>query len=271
MHEQSNAEVPYDHTHLAWMWESAPNIRGAHLMDVTHGGGRIHPHMVNKRSLNWMKAIFTRYHHGHKLDACGKAMFIPSIGGPWQELPQIFEWDELILTEVSGAADLIEGAQLAGVTIRSMHDVQLVLNAKRPAAFEHNFDRDSFLKLELPLAFISRSVGTLHVYGERDLGKTEWALAQFVNPLYVTERNVLLDFRAGWHDGIVIDKLRPCDVFSLHECEDLTDYMQPAAIKCLYKLARLPKRLPKIFVTNERDVWPKDPMGDPRGQTNCAA
>ena len=42
-------------------------------------------------------------------------------------------------------------------------------------------------------------------------GSAEWALAQFENPLYVTERNDLLDFREGWHDGIVIDKLTPCE------------------------------------------------------------
>ena len=75
----------------------------------------------------------------------------------------------------------------------------------------------------------------------------------------MTERNALLDFRDGWHDGIVIDKMLPRDAFTLHECEALSDYMQPATIKCLYKVARVPKRTPKIVVTNQRDVWPRDP------------
>ena len=261
VHEQSDAQVPYDHTHVAWMWEGAPNLRGSHLFDVSFEGARIHPHAVNKKSLQWMKNLFTRYHLGHKLDSYGKPAFVPPVAGPWQELPPTLDWDELVLTEVSRAADLIEGAQLAGVTIRSMHDVLLVQKSKRPLPFEHNFARDTFLKLDLPQAFLCREVGTLQIYGARNLGKTKWALSQFFNPLYVTNRNVLLEFQAGVHDGIVFDKMRPCDVFSLHECEDWTDYMQPAALKCLYHIARLPKRLPKIIVTNERNVWPLDPMG----------
>ena len=62
VHEQSDAEVPYDHTHFAWMWEGAPNLRGAHRMDVLLEGIRIHPHMVHKNAIKWMKGIFTRYH-----------------------------------------------------------------------------------------------------------------------------------------------------------------------------------------------------------------
>ena len=93
------------------------------------------------------------------------------------------------------------------------------------------------------------------------LGKTEWACAQFDNPLYVTERNQLRDFRTGWHDGIVIDKILPRDVFTLYECESLTDFTQPAAIKCLYGIACIPKRTRKIVVTNLRDAWPRDPLG----------
>ena len=67
--------------------------------------------------------------------------------------------------------------------------------------------RASILPLALPEAFTTRAVGTLHIWGAVRLGKSEWALAQFENPLYVTERNHLLNFREGWHDGIVIDKL----------------------------------------------------------------
>ena len=88
---------------------------------------------------------------------------------------------------------------------------------------------------------------------------------QFENPLYVTGRNDLLDFREGWHDGIVIDKLTPCERppggFTLAECERLTDFTLPASIKCLYRTVRIPRGVPKIIVTNARDVWPDDPLG----------
>ena len=32
VHEASDVEVPYAHTHLAWLWERAPNLHGARLM-----------------------------------------------------------------------------------------------------------------------------------------------------------------------------------------------------------------------------------------------
>ena len=83
------------------------------------------------------------------------------------------------MTAVSEASDLIEGAQVAGVGVRSMHDVLLVQNAKRPLRHVHNFARDSFRQLTLPEAFTSGVVGTLHVWGAVRLGKSEWALAQF--------------------------------------------------------------------------------------------
>ena len=233
-------------------------------MDVAFDGTTIHPHAVHKKSLQWLQHIFTRYHTGHKLSA-GKPSFVAPVAGPWQMLPECFEWSDYILTEVSEAPDLIEGAMIAGVGIRSLHDVVLVQRAKRPLQFEHNFARDSFRTLAVPEAFTSGEVGTLHIWGAVRLGKSEWALAQFANPLYVTDRNDLGDFLPGWHDGIVIDKLmpreRPPGGFTLKECERLTDYTLPFSLRCLYKTSRIPKQVRKIVVTNERDVWPEDPLG----------
>ena len=142
---------------------------------------------------------------------------------------------------------------------------QLVQSAKRSLQFEHNFSRESFLPLVLPEAYTSGEVGTLQIWGPIRLGKTEWALSQFSNPLHVTERNNLLDFRPGWHDGIVIDKIlpreRPPAGFTLHECEKLTDYTLPASIRCLYRIIVIPRGVRKIVVTNVRDAWPADPEG----------
>ena len=265
VHEHSDEEAPYAHTHFAWLWERAPNLHGSRLMDAKLHGAIVHPHAVHKKSLKWIQLVFERYHHGYKTTNRGKPLFVVPAAGPWQTLPACFEWNDYILTEVSEAPDLIEGAQIAGVGVRSLHDVMLLQNAKRPLQFEHNFDRSSFLPLVLPEAFVSGIVGTLHIWGTVNLGKSEWALAQFENPLYVTERNDLLEYRAGWHDGIVIDKLmpreRPPSGFTLAECERLTDFALPASIRCLYRTARIPRGVRKIVVTNARDAWPDDPMG----------
>ena len=265
VHEASDVEAPFAHTHFAWLWERAPNLHGSRLMDVEINGVLIHPHAVHKKSLKWLQLVFERYHHGHKANAAGKPVHIAPVAGPWQRLPACFEWNDYILTEVSEASDLIEGAQIAGVGVRSLHDVLLLQNAKRPLSFEHNFARDTFLPLELPEAFTAGHVGTLHIWGAVRLGKSEWALAQFDNPLYVTERNDLLEYRAGFHDGIVIDKLmpreRPPAGFTLAECERITDITLPASVRCLYRTARIPRGVRKIFVSNVRDAWPDDPIG----------
>ena len=197
VHEKSDAEVPYDHTHVAWMWEREVNLHGSHIMDVSYGGRLEHPHAEHRKSLKWLQGLFERYHQGYKADASGRVRCVPPVAGPWQTLPTDFVWNDFIITEVSEAPDLIEGAKIANVSIRSMHDVLLVQNAKRPASFDHNFERSSFLPLELPCAFSTRAMGTLHVYGARNLGKSEWALSQFCNPLLVTERNQLLAERGG--------------------------------------------------------------------------
>ena len=55
VHEKSDAEVPYDHTHFAWLWDRAPNLHGARLMDVLHSGVVVHPHAV--QSMAGAKAV----------------------------------------------------------------------------------------------------------------------------------------------------------------------------------------------------------------------
>ena len=62
VHEHSDAEVPYDHTHMAWLWERAPNLHGARLLDIELEGCVVHPPAVHKKSLRWLQHIFARYH-----------------------------------------------------------------------------------------------------------------------------------------------------------------------------------------------------------------
>ena len=136
----------------------------------------------------------------------------------------------------------------------------LLQTHKRPAPFDHNFTSDKFKPLALPPSFQSRQHGTLHIYGGVGLGKTEWACAQFDNPLYVTTRDGLRGFRPEIHDGIVLDKMLFTD-WSVTDAEALTDYTQDAQIKCRYAFAAIPKRTTKIVVTNAKAAWPDDPFG----------
>ena len=262
VHESSDAEAPYDHTHFAWLWEKAVDLIGSDIMDVFHGTGRVHPNIETKRSILWMERLFVQYHAGHKAGAHGndgKTKFVPPVA-LWQELPQGFEWGEYTVTEVMDAPDLLSGVVAAGVRVKTVSDVHLLQQHKRPAPFDHNYTSDMFKPQILPASFVRREVGTLQIHGAVRLGKTEWACAQFDNPLLVTSRDTLRDFRPGVHDGIVIDKMLFKD-WSVTDAEALTDWTQPAQIKCRYGVAKIPKRTPKIIVTNERDVWPADPFG----------
>jgi hypothetical protein len=258
VHEASDREAPYDHTHFAWMWVKAVDMVGCDRMDVLHNGAMVHPHILSKKSLAWMEGIFTRYHLGHKNDDEGKPKFVAPAGGPWQEVPQAFEWTEYIVTEVSEASDLLGGVLAAGIRPKSVSDIRLLQQHKRPALFDHNYPASSFLPQVLPQAYVTRVVGTLHIHGNIDLGKTDWACAQFSNPLYITSRDGLRAFLPLFHDGIVLDKMEFQD-WKVTDCESLTDWTQPAEVSCRYGCAKIPKHTPKIIVTNARDVWPADP------------
>ena len=258
VHEASDREAPYDHTHFAWMWVKAVDMVGCDRMDVLHNGAMVHPHILSKKSLAWMEGIFTRYHLGHKNDDEGKPKFVAPAGGPWQEVPQAFEWTEYIVTEVSEASDLLGGVLAAGIRPKSVSDIRLLQQHNRPALFHHNYPASSFLPQVLPQAYVTRVVGTLHIHGNIDLGKTDWACAQFSNPLYITSRDGLRAFLPLFHDGIVLDKMEFQD-WKVTDCESLTDWTQPAEVSCRYGCAKIPKHTPKIIVTNARDVWPADP------------
>lgn len=259
VHEESDAEAPYDHTHFAWLWEKAVDLVGCGIMDIFHSGSMVHPNIETKKSIQWIERLFVQYHAGHKTGADGKPKYVKPIA-LMQELPQCFEWGDYITTEVMEAPDLLSGVCAAGIRPKTVSDVHLLQQHKRPAPFDHNYTRNMFKPQQLPQAFEMREVGSLQIHGAVRLGKTEWACAQFDNPLLVTSRDTLKDFRPGLHDGIVIDKMVFND-WTVTDAEALTDWTQPAQIKCRYGVAKIPKRTPKIIVTNARDVWPTDPFG----------
>ena len=51
VHEASDAEAPYDHTHFAWMWETAVDLVGCDKMDIMHNGVSVHPNIETSKSI----------------------------------------------------------------------------------------------------------------------------------------------------------------------------------------------------------------------------
>ena len=257
--EVSDAEAPYDHTHLAWVWEKGVDLVGCGIMDINVGGQIVHPNIENKKAIAWMERVFTQYHKGWKVGGDGKLNMVAPILLQ-QNVPVAWEWGDFVNTEVMYAEDLLAGVCAAGIRPKTVLDVLTLMNNKRPRPFEHNFSRDQFRPQSLPVAYLVGQVGTLQIYGGVGLGKTEWACAQFSNPLYVTARDVLKSFVPNFHDGIILDKMKFTD-WSVTDAESLTDFTQPAQIRVRYGLALIPKNTRKIVVTNAQDVWPEDPFG----------
>lgn len=271
VHESSDADCPYDHTHFAWIWDRAVDLVGSRIMDVVlqPGAAPIHPNIETKKSIVWMQRVFTEYHHGVKAaepsaQKSARKVIAP-VDGPWQRLPAQFEWQEYLTSQVAGSSDLLAGVQAAGLLLRSVSDVLLLQKHKRPPPFEHNFTRDQFMPVVLPALYVSGTVGTLQIWGPIRLGKTEWACAQFDNPLFVTSKDALRGFIPNFHDGIVIDKML-FNQWSVTDCESLTDYTQPASFPVRYGDAKIPKGTRKIIVTNTADAWPADPHGQILGR-----
>lgn len=87
------------------------------------------------------------------------------------------------------------------------------------------------------------------VQGAAGIGKTQWALGHFSNPLMVSHIDDLLQFDAETHDGIIFDDLsvahqpRNCQVH-------IADMEAPRSIHCRYVAAHIPAMTKKIFTCN---------------------
>jgi len=91
-------------------------------------------------------------------------------------------------------------------------------------------------------------------WGPSGFGKTQFALAHFKNPLFVTHLDELSRFNKAVHDGIVFDDMsfshlpRNTQIY-------LLDQDNNRAIHVRYKTAKLPKHTKKIFTTNTREIF----------------
>lgn len=90
--------------------------------------------------------------------------------------------------------------------------------------------------------------------GPPSIGKTQYALAHFKNPLKVDHIDQLHQLDNDIYDGIVIDDLsfKMCSAeyrIKLLECR--TD----SAIHCRYGHIELPKNIPRIFTHNHDDIF----------------
>lgn len=90
------------------------------------------------------------------------------------------------------------------------------------------------------------------LWGESQIGKTQFALAHFDNPLMVSHIDKLTQFDPKLHDGIVFDDMsfgHTPRTAQIH----LADQGNNREIHVRYTYASIPAHTKKIFTTNERD------------------
>lgn len=109
------------------------------------------------------------------------------------------------------------------------------------------YNLDAFL-ME-PLEFKQGQPHSHVLWGESGVGKTQFALAHFENPLFVSHMDDLLTFTSN-HDGIVFDDMSFTHLPRTAQIH-LVDCDQTRSIHCRYRTARIPRNTPKIFTTNE--------------------
>lgn len=87
------------------------------------------------------------------------------------------------------------------------------------------------------------------VSGPAGIGKTEYALAHFKNPLLVSHIDRLKSFDPDVHDGIVFDDM-DFNHWPITAQIHLADWNCPRDINCRYAMAHIPRHTKKIFTCN---------------------
>lgn len=100
-----------------------------------------------------------------------------------------------------------------------------------------------------PLVFTPGQPYSHVLHGPSGIGKTQFALAHFENPLFVSHMDDLLQYTPSY-DGIVFDDMSFTHLPRTAQIH-LVDSGQARSIHCRYRTARIPRRTPKIFTTNE--------------------
>jgi len=237
VHETSDAENPYDHTHVAWQWANKTplDLRSNVRFDLTG----IHPNIQKWTNQNHKIVVYTQYHVKPTVIARCKSDATPA--------------DSTSLTsQIRAARTLADACELADVTIRTVGDVNLIRNDKhRMKDYVHRFPnsqwKPSMPKYDTPTW--PRNTA-LYIWGETGLAKTQWAVHQGQNPLVVSHMDKLREFDEDRHDIIIFDDMSFNHVprtTIIH----LTDWDEDRQIHCRYSPAEIPRHTKKIFTSNK--------------------
>lgn len=237
--------TPYEHTHVAIWFKKKLDIAKTDFFDIE----KIHPNIQTKRSAAWFKHVCEVYHKGNKTKKDGKKYFIEPVFIHQEGAEELFTDSEKLNTIIN-APSLEEALLETGIMPKSVSDVIAIRKeCKRTAetALEEGIDVKRFK------TFTYDKSKALVLKGLADCGKTNWAIAQFKNPIMINELDQLRDIKKDT-DGLIFDEMlfghmpKQVQIYLLDMAMDRT-------IRTRYSNAIIPKKIPRIFVCNEHE-WP---------------
>lgn len=237
-------KVPYEHTHVALFFKKRLETRNQRYFDWEGE----HPHIKTRRSMKWFWHLFLEYHWKHPK---GPVYNEPKdICEPHQIMPADIEvWMNRAVIE----ADTLEDAiNIAGITTKSVTCCATLRQIAQKEAAEMeddtaDYDMSEFTKPPIPMEHLKACAHI--VWGGQGLGKTQWSLAHFRNPLLVSNVEEIKRFNPIKHDGIVFD-----EASFTHMPREIQiawiDQEIRRGLRVCHGYKSIPKRTPKIFVTN---------------------
>ena len=248
VHEKGDVDedvaTPYEHTHVFVWWKKGLNITDSRVWDINE----IHPSITTKRSVVWAQHVCTVDHRGHKVKANGTKYFIePTF--IHQEGVEECNFETSLMSAVVTAPTLSEACEYGGITPKRAVNIS---SRRRDQA------RRSFAEVENdctkpwipPPEDWDPRKQTLVLHGPPNIGKTNWAIAQFKFPFECTNLEDLKDIPVGC-DGIVFDNI-DVKCLPMNTQKMVTDVRKACTIPVRRSNVFKP-HLPAIWSTNELD------------------
>ncbi len=247
VHESSDKEVAYDHTHVCVEWIKNFDSTNARVYDFDD----IHPHIQKVISLKHKKTIVVVYHWkaprgpiDHGDDFKDKDRFAPEQFGcdPWR-----LEESQWQIAEEAPTLKL--ACQALGIHPKTLAEVEKVRQEfNKMSVFAtpaEGVDTSQFKNLEWPKR------KALVLRGPSGIGKTQWAIAQFHNPIMIEDLDDLKNIPKEC-DGLVFDEIQ-FDMLSKAKKIALTDWEMARTVRIRHTLGRIPRHVPKIFCCNAHE------------------
>lgn len=262
---------------LAWEPPAKPKIKyccwRVHECPTTQ---RIHIHilyqfssvvkyetLVNKdyNNIKWVKPEDLAKKRGYCIDDNHKKTGTPK--GVLSAFREIGQWKEPRVTvkkkqnewylDAFAATTFEEGVKIIKDNCTrdyAIHGDSIERNLKK-SRFETYIPKHQLTEFNIPpIDFEEKAV---LVYGETNTGKTQFALANFKNPLLVRHLDELIRFKKE-NDGIVFDDMsftnRPPD-----SIKQLLDWDEATPVHIRYKNATIPAHTKKIFTSNSENPF----------------